>query len=51
MDDTKGTDSAPSEAPASPTPDEVGHEDVSGGDTTPPSGAPSEVADREQESS
>ncbi|MDQ3740009.1 MAG: hypothetical protein M3320_06200 [Actinomycetota bacterium] len=50
MDDTKGTDSAPSEAPVSPTPDEVGHEDVSGGETTPPSGAPSEVAEEESQS-
>jgi hypothetical protein len=45
MDETKGTDSAPSEAPVTPSPDEAGHEDVSGGETTPPSGAPEEAAD------
>ena len=43
MDETKGTDSAPSEAPITPAPDEAGHEGVSGGETTPPSGAPEEV--------
>ncbi len=49
MDDKKGTDSAPSEAPVSPTPDEVGYEDVSGGETTPQSGAPEEVAEEDTE--
>ena len=49
MDENKGTDSSPSEAPVSPTPDEVGHEDVSGGETTPQSGAPSEVAEEASE--
>ena len=49
MDETKGTESAPSEAPVSPTPDEHGHEDVSGGETTPPSGAPDEVAEEDDE--
>ncbi len=47
MDETKGTDSAPSEAPVSPSADEAGHEDVSGGETTPPSGAPDEAAEEE----
>ena len=46
MDETTGTDSAPSEAPISPAPDEGNYEDVSGGETTPPSGAP-EVAEDE----
>ena len=40
MDENKGTEDAPSEAPVTPSPDEAGHEDVSGGDTTPQSGAP-----------
>ena len=40
MDETKGSDGAPSEGPISPSPDEAGHEDVSGGETTPQSGAP-----------
>ena len=42
MEETTGTDSAPSEAPItpSPTPEEEGHEAVTGGETTPPSGAP-----------
>ena len=39
-DDTKRTESAPPEAPVTPSPDEAGHEDVSGGETTPQSGAP-----------
>ena len=47
MDETKGTDTAPSEAPVTPSPDEAGHEDVSGGETTPPSGAPEEAAEEE----
>jgi len=45
MDETKGNDGAPSEAPIAPPPDE-GYEDVSGGETTPPSGAP-ETADED----
>ena len=49
MDDTKGTDSAPSEAPVTPTPDEAGHEDVSGGETTPQSGAPAAAEEEESE--
>jgi len=48
-DETQGTDSAPSEAPTGPTPDEAGHEDVSGGETTPPSGAPGEAAEETSE--
>ena len=45
--DEKETPSAP-EAPVSPTADEAGHEDVSGGDTTPQSGAP-EAAEEDSE--
>ena len=48
MDETKGTDSTPPEAPVTPSPDETGHEDVSGGETTPPSGAP-EAAEEDSE--
>ena len=48
MDETKGTDSAPSEAPVTPEPDEQGHEAVTGGETTPPSGAP-EAAEEDSE--
>ncbi|CAA9480392.1 MAG: hypothetical protein AVDCRST_MAG85-632 [uncultured Solirubrobacteraceae bacterium] len=47
MTETTGTDSAP-EAPITP-PDDAGYEGVSGGETSPPSGAP-EAADDEQES-
>jgi hypothetical protein len=47
MNETTGTDSAPSEAPITP-PDEGGYEGVSGGETTPPSGAP-ETAESEEE--
>jgi hypothetical protein len=36
--ETPGTEGAPSEGPT--TPDEEGHEAVSGGETTEPSGAP-----------
>jgi hypothetical protein len=46
--ETTGSDPAPSEAPATPEPDEQGYESVSGGETTPPSGAP-ETAEDEQE--
>ncbi len=49
MDETKGTESAPSEAPVTPSPDEAGHEDVSGGETSPPSGAPEEAAEETSE--
>ncbi|HEV2061838.1 MAG TPA: hypothetical protein VGR12_03215 [Solirubrobacteraceae bacterium] len=50
MDETKGNESAPSEAPVTPTPEEEGgYEDVSGGETTPPSGAPEEVAEEDSE--
>ena len=47
MDETKGTDSAPSEAPVTP-PDEGNYEDVSAGETSPQSGAP-EAAEEESE--
>ena len=45
MTETTGTDKEPSEAPISPSPDSGGYEDVSGGETTPPSGAGSEAED------
>jgi hypothetical protein len=45
--ETTGTDQ-PSEAPISPTPDEGPYEGVSGGETTPPSGAP-ETAEEESD--
>ncbi len=48
MTETTGTDKSPSEAPITPPPDDAGHEDVSGGETTPQSGAP-EVAEEESE--
>ena len=48
MTETTGTDSAPSEAPIAP-PEESGYESVSGGETTPPSGAPDEAAETEEE--
>jgi hypothetical protein len=41
MSETTGTDAKPSEAPITPPPGEGPYEDVSGGETTPPSGAPS----------
>ena len=47
MDETKGTDSSPSEGPVTP-PEEGNYEDVSGGETTPQSGAP-EAAEEESE--
>ncbi len=40
MHETTGTDSAPSESPITPPPDEGNYEDVSGGETSPQSGAP-----------
>ena len=45
MTETSGTESTPPEAPVSP-PDDAGYEDVSGGENTPPSGAP-ETAEEE----
>jgi hypothetical protein len=47
MDETKGNDSTPSESPVTP-PEEGNYEDVSGGETTPQSGAP-EAAEEESE--
>jgi hypothetical protein len=47
MTETTGTDKAPSEAPITP-PDEGPYEGVSGGETTPQSGAP-EAAESEEE--
>ena len=49
MDETKGTDGAPSEAPITPPPDEGNYEDVSGGETTPPSGAPEILEEQEND--
>ena len=46
-DETKGIDGAPSEAPITPPPDEGNYEDVSGGETSPPSGAPAAAEDEE----
>ncbi len=48
MTETTGTDSAPSEAPITPPPDEGNYEDVSGGETSPQSGAGS-AADPEED--
>jgi hypothetical protein len=48
MHETTGTDSAPSESPITPPPGEGNYEDVSGGETTPQSGAP-EAAESEEE--
>jgi hypothetical protein len=46
--ETTGTESDPPESPITPPPDEGNYEDVSGGETTPPSGAPEAVEeDRE----
>ena len=46
MTETTGTDPAPSEAPIHPSPDEEGHEAVTGDEeTTPPSGAPESADD------
>ena len=47
MDETKGDDKSPSESPVTP-PEEGNYEDVSGGETTPQSGAP-EAAEEEDE--
>ena len=49
MTETTGTDKTPSEAPITPPPDEAGHEDVSGGETTPQSGAPATAEESEKE--
>ncbi len=49
MDETKGTESAPPEAPITPPPGEGNYEDVSGGDTTPQSGAPEAADDKENQ--
>jgi hypothetical protein len=47
--ETTGTDGEPSEAPITPPPsEESGYEGVSGGEESPPSGAP-ETAEDEQE--
>jgi hypothetical protein len=46
MDETKGDDKSPPESPVTPTPDEGNYEDVSGGETTPQTGAP-EAAEEE----
>ncbi len=48
MDETKGDDKAPSESPVTP-PDEGNYEDVSGGETTPQSGAPEAAEEQESE--
>jgi hypothetical protein len=45
--ETTGTDPSPSEAPTAPPPDEEGYESVSGGETTPPSGAPETAEEQE----
>ena len=47
MTETTGTDGAPSVAPITPPPDEGNYEDVSGGETSPQSGAP-EAAEEEE---
>ena len=48
--ETTGHETAPPEAPITP-PDEGNYEDVSGGETTPPSGAPDAAEnDDDQES-
>ena len=44
MTETTGTDKAPSEAPITPSEEDAGHGGVSGGETSPQSGAP-ETAD------
>ena len=48
MTETTGTGEEPSEAPITP-PEESGYEDVSGGETTPQSGAGSAADDTDQE--
>ena len=48
MTETSGTESTPPEAPITP-PDEGGYEDVSGGETSPQSGAPGAADDDDQE--
>ena len=49
MTETTGTDKEPSEAPITPSPDQGNYEDVSGGETTPPSGAGSEAEGAEED--
>jgi hypothetical protein len=48
MDETKGDDQAPSESPTAP-PGEGNYEDVSGGETSPQSGAPEAAEEQENE--
>ena len=50
MTETTGTGEPPSEAPIAPPPGEGNYEDVSGGDTSPQSGAPSAAEDEQEES-
>ena len=50
MTETTGSDKAPSEAPITPPPDDAGHEDVSGGETSPQSGAPEAAEESDKES-
>jgi hypothetical protein len=51
MTETTGTDRAPSEAPITPPPpgEQGGYEDVSGGETSPPSGAPAEAEEKAED--
>ena len=49
MTETTGTDNEPSEAPISPPPDQGNYEEVSGGETTPPSGAGAEAEGAEED--
>ena len=49
MAETTGTGEEPSEAPITPSPGEGGYEDVSGGETTPPSGAGSAAEDTDDD--
>jgi hypothetical protein len=45
--ETTGTDQPPSEGPITPPPDQGNYEDVSGGDTSPQSGAGEAAEDEE----
>ena len=49
MQETTGTGSEPSEAPITPPPGEGNYEDVSGGETTPQSGAGEAAEDTEED--
>lgn len=49
MAETTGTGEQPSEPPITPPPGEGNYEDVSGGETTPQSGAPGAAEDDDQE--